>query len=423
MLVEFKIANYRSFWKPQTLSLVAAGAVKELQESNTFAVEFKGFPRLLRSAVLYGPNGSGKSNIIKGLAFMQRFVLSSSRESQKGESTGWHPFLLNRDGISQPGEFEVTFIQEKIRYQYGFKVTDTRVVHEWLLAYPEGRPQRWFERVYDPEKQEEEWYFGNKFSGLKKTWKEATRPNALFLSTAVQLNNEQLKPVYAWFQKLVIIRHGMQLDRNFTIEKCKDEKSCVNILNFLKKADIDVDAIEVREKKMSPEMIEGFSDMPEPVKTILQKTIFQTEMQSEVFFRHKVKDSGETISFPLSSESDGTQKLFAYAAPWMDVLDSGRILIIDELDTSFHPHIVRFLLQLTHTNSQNGQLVFSTHDTSILDREVLRRDQIWFMEKDREQATQLYPLSDFHPRKNEAIGKGYLQGRYGALPYIGEVLF
>ncbi|MDL2270059.1 AAA family ATPase [Desulfosarcina sp. OttesenSCG-928-A07] len=422
MLVEFKISNYRSFWKPQTLTLVA-GPVKELQKTNTFEPPLKGFPRLLRSAVLYGPNGSGKSNLINGLAFMQTLVLSSSRESQEGENINRHPFLLNTEGTILPGEFEVTFIQEAVRYQYGFKVMDTRVVHEWLLAYPENRPQRWFERIYDPQKQEEAWYFGTKFAGPKKTWKQATRPNALFLSTAVQLNNEQLKPVYGWFQKMVVIGHGVELDRSFTIKHCKNEETRTKVLSFLKKADIDVEGIEVREKELPlPSGIQKkFLDAPGPVKIFLKQATL-----IEVFFKHKLKDSGTTIPFPLSIESDGTQKLFAYAAPWMDTLDTGRVLVIDELDNSFHPHIVRFLLGLFHhseSNPKNGQLVFSTHDTSILDRDVVRRDQIWLMEKNQEQATHLYSLSDFHPRKNEAIGKGYLQGRYGALPYIGEVSF
>ena len=128
----------------------------------------------------------------------------------------------------------------------------------------------------------------------------------------------------------------------------------------------------------------------------------------------------------MNEESDGTQKLFAYAAPWLNVLNNGRIIVVDELDNSFHPHLVRYLLNLIHNpekNKKNGQLIFTTHDTSILDSKILRRDQVWFMEKDKAKATQLYPLTDFHPRKNEALEKGYLQGRYGALPYIGEVKF
>jgi AAA15 family ATPase/GTPase len=142
-------------------------------------------------------------------------------------------------------------------------------------------------------------------------------------------------------------------------------------------------------------------------------------------FSHKT-DSGDSVFFPLAYESDGTRKLFALAGPWLDVLAKGRILFCDELDTSLHPLMVRFLIGLVQNpeiNRHNAQLIFTTHDTSVLDTELFRRDQVWFVEKDREQASRLYPLSDFKPRKGEALEKGYLNGRYGALPYIGELRF
>jgi len=422
MLIEFNVRNYRSFFETQTLSM-AAGTTKELKKKNIFAPAVKGCPQLLRSAVVYGPNGGGKSNLIKALSFMQKFVLFSSKESQEGEDIGRKPFLLHTDGPSQASEFEVVFVQDNIRYQYGFAVTETRVTHEWLLAYPGNRAQRWFERKYNPEKEQYDWYFGPKLAGSKKTWQDATRSNALFLSTAVQLNSEQLRPALAWFQRLVVIRHGELIQRNFTVESCEDEEKCADILEFLKDAGIDVDGIEIREEKADDKNF--LSDLPDEVRTFFQKDL-KGKSFKEVFFKHQLRDSKRSVSFPLSEESDGTQKLFAYVAPWLDVLNNGRVLIVDELDNSFHPHLVRFLLKLIHdpaSNNANGQLIFSTHDTSILDAKILRRDQIWFMEKDDTHATQLYPLTDFHPRQKEALERGYLQGRFGALPYIGEVRF
>jgi len=422
MLIEFSVKNYRSFWGTQTLNM-SAGSIKELQDENTFAPQIEALPGLLRSAVVYGANGSGKSNLIKAIAFMQELVLSSSKESQEGEKIKRKPFLLHSDGVSQESEFEVVFMQDEIRYQYGFSVTETRVTHEWLLAYPGNRAQRWFERSYNPEKKEEEWYFGAKFSGNKKTWQESTRSNALFLSTAVQLNSEQLQSVYRWFQRMVIVGHGELIGRFFTTEHCEDTEKCKDVLGFLKGAGIDVDDISVKERKI--DNLKFPPDMPGELRILIQNDL-QGKSVKEVFFKHKLNSSDDFALFPLTEESDGTQKLFAYAAPWLDVLHNGRVLIVDELDNSFHPHLVRYLLRLIHSsksNTANGQLIFSTHDTSILDPKILRRDQIWFMEKDNEHATQLYPLTDFHPRKNEALEKGYLQGRFGALPYIGEVKF
>jgi len=145
----------------------------------------------------------------------------------------------------------------------------------------------------------------------------------------------------------------------------------------------------------------------------------------DIQFIHKT-NSGESVPFPFFDESDGTKKLFAYAGPWLDVLAKGRILFCDELDTSLHPLMVRFLIGLIQNpeiNKHNAQLIFTTHDTSVLDTDLFRRDQVWFVEKDREQASRLYPLSDFKPRKGEALEKGYLNGRYGALPFIGELRF
>lgn len=422
MLIEFSVTNYRSFLGTQTFSM-ASGATKNLQDENTFTPPITGLPNLLRSAVVYGANGCGKSNLIKAIDFMQEFVYSSSKESQEGEKIKHKPFLLNPESSGRESEFEVVFVQDEIRYQYGFAVTKARVTHEWLLAYPGNRAQRWFERSYNPENDEEEWYFGTKFLGPKKTWQDSTRSNALFLSTAVQLNSEQLQPVYRWFQRLVVIGHGERIDRHFSIEICEDKEECQGILKLLKGADIAVDEIAVKERKF--DVSELPSDMPEDLKGIIQKD-FQEKPIKEVFFKHRINDSDDFILFPLSEESDGTQKLFAYAGPWLDVIRNGRVLIVDELDNSFHPHLVRFLLKLIHepgSNTANGQLFFSTHDTSILDGKLLRRDQIWFMEKDRDHSTQLYPLTDFHPRQNEAFEKGYLQGRFGALPYIGEVRF
>lgn len=422
MLIEFSVKNYRSFWGTQTLSM-SAGSTKDLQDENTFAPPEEGLPRLIRSAVVYGANGSGKSNLIKAFDFMQEFVLSSSKESQEGEKIRRKPFLLHTDGPSQESEFEVVFVQDGTRYQYGFSVTETRVTHEWLLVYPGNRVQRWFERSYNPEKEKEKWYFGAKFSGKKKTWQESTRSNALFLSTAVQLNSEQLQSVYRWFQRLVIIGHGERVERDFTTGNCEDEETCKDILGFLKGAGIDVDEITIKERKL--DRLKFPPDMPDGIKSLLQKDLLGRSVK-EVFFKHQLMNSDNSALFPLTEESDGTQKLFSYAAPWLDLLHNGRVLIVDELDNSFHPHLVRYLLRLIHNtekNLANGQLIFSTHDTSILDSKILRRDQIWFMEKDSARATQLFPLTDFHPRKNEALEHGYLQGRFGALPYIGEVKF
>ena len=223
MLIEFSVTNFKSIQTTQTLSL-AASPVSELREQNSFAIPEQGVPRLLRSAAIYGPNASGKSNLMEAIVFMKSFVRESSKEGQEGEPIEVRPFLFNIASRAEPSEFEVLFLQEGVRYQYGFAVNSTQVTHEWLIAYPEGRPQRWFEREFDAVAGKESWYFGSKFKGHKTVLQETTRGNALFLSTAVQLNNEQLKPVYNWFQQKLRAIGVDGLMPTYTASLCKTEE-------------------------------------------------------------------------------------------------------------------------------------------------------------------------------------------------------
>ncbi len=422
MLIEFSVTNFRSIRSTQTLSLVAT-SFSELQEQNCFMTPEKGAPSLLRSAVIYGPNASGKSNLLKSLDFVENFVTESSKEGQEGEAIDVKPFLFNSISRTEPSEFEVLFLQEGIRYQYGFAVNNTRVTHEWLIAYPEGRSQRWFEREYNTANKNENWYFGSKLKGNKTLLQKATRSNALFLSTAVQLNNEQLKPVYNWFHQKLRTIHVSNFYHLYSASMCKTDAGRKRVLALLNAADLSIADLKVEIKKFNSTDMP--SDMPEPLKEYICRTLDGKE-QLDVKFLHTMAGSNELIPLEGFEESVGTRRLFDIAGPWLDVIDNGYILFIDELNNSMHPMMVRFLINMINDpqiNKNNAQLIFSTHDTSILDNELFRRDQIWFTEKDASNATKLYPLSDFTPRKDEALEKGYLNGRYGAIPYIGEVRF
>lgn len=420
MLIEFNVGNYRSFWESQSLKMTA-DTKPELRDQNTFKSGVSGVPDLLRSAVVYGPNAAGKSNLVTAMQFMREFVMFSAKESQEGEKIELLPFLFNKQGPSLPCEFEVLFIEDKVRYQYGFAATQDHVSEEWLFAYPIGRPQGWFSRKFDPKTKKENWAFSTKFTGPKKLWQEATRKNALFLSTAIQLNCEQLKPVFSWFQRLRVIEHGTYLLPGLSIEQCLDDKGKETILAFMNAADLSIKDIDIETRTFSGKDLPG--DMPRTLKEELRKKM-AGEKYAKVKFLHPVHKTNNSVWLPIEEESDGTQKLFAYAAPWLDLLSEGRILFVDEFDNNLHSKIIVFLLELLHnskTNKKNGQVVFTTHNTSFLDQKLLRRDQVWFVEKNEQNATNLYPLSDFSPRKGEVLQKGYLQGRYGALPYVSKV--
>jgi hypothetical protein len=422
MLIEFSVTNFKSIQSTQTLSLVASSFI-ELLEQNCFMTSEKGVPRLLRSTVMYGPNASGKSNFLYAIDFMARFVTESSKEGQEGELIGVTPFLFDTINQKEPSEFEVLFLQEGIRYQYGFAANSKRVTHEWLIAYPEGRSQRWFEREYDASTNEERWYFGSKLKGNNKLLQKATRSNALFLSTAVQLNSEQLKPVYNWFHQRLRTILMSSIVPSHSALMCKTDDGRKRVLELMNAADLSITDLQVEMKKFDSSDIP--SDMPEPLKEYLCKTLDGQE-KPEVKFLHKIKGSNELVPLEAFEESVGTRKLFGLASHWFDVIDNGYVLFVDELNNSMHPNMVRFLIGMINDpkiNKKNAQLIFSTHDTSVLDNELFRRDQIWFTEKDAANSTKLYPLSDFTPRKNEALEKNYLSGRYGAIPYIGEMRF
>lgn len=421
MLIEFNVSNFLSIREQASLSLVAAKGL-ELANNNTFSADISAVPYLLRSSAIYGANAAGKSNFIKALRIMRQLVMQSSTKIQVDEELPITPFLLDEESSLKPTEFEVTFINQGVRYQYGFSATVERITEEWLLAYPSGKAQRWIERRYDKESRSYRWGGMGNLTGKKELWKEATRSNALFLSTAIQLNNQQLKPVFSWFADTLHVARFGRWDPGFSIEACEKNNTKERIILFLRAADINIDDIELEKEKFDLQSLPNY--MPEEIKTHLEKQ-YKDKTIVHVKTVHRLEETQKKVLFDLDVESDGTQKIFALAGPWLDTLENGYILVIDELHDNLHPLMVKFLVSLFHnpeTNPKNAQLIFTTHDTSILNQEVFRRDQIWFCEKDTHQVTTVYPLTDFSPRKGvENLERGYLSGRYGALPYLTSI--
>ncbi len=420
MLIEFTVTNFRSIRSTQTFSLVK-GKGDELEAENTFSPDAPGTPELLRSAAIYGPNAGGKSNLIKALRTMRQVVVESAAKLQPGDALAVTPFRLDAESESRPTEFEVSFVTSGVRYQYGFAATRDRVLEEWLLAYPKGRPQRWFGRIWEEGAQKYEWEMGAELKGQKQLWQDATRSNALFLSTAAQLNSDQLSPVYDWFKRTVRTAQVGGWNKNFSASLCEEAGSRTQVMEFLRAADLGIDDVQVVKEKF--DVCKLPDEMAETIKQQLAEKLEGKEIV-EVKTLHRTPD-GRTVVFELDEESDGTQKLFAFAGPWLDSLKNGHVLFIDELHDNLHPKLVRFLVELFHspeTNPNNAQLVFTTHETSILSQEVFRRDQVWFCEKDDSLATALIPLTDFSPRKGrENLELSYLAGRYGALPYVRKL--
>lgn len=429
MLIEFRVTNYRSFHDMQALRLTAS-SVAEWQATHTFHTKQKAFPRMLRSGVLYGANASGKTNLLRALQFVQAFVLQSAATSAQVSGPAAQPtseqrilvppFLFDKATSNKPSEFEVTFVEDEVRYQYGFVVSPERVHREWLVAYPNGRPQRWFERTYNARTKEFSWEFGSKLKGDHNLWRNATRPTVLFLSIAIQLNSEQLKPIFHWFQqRLVIIVANSQFNPMWTFGLLNNPDGQEKLMKFIEAADLGIDKVTVKREQL-PAGIVPIAGIP----IMGSANGGQGPDVHRFQFLHKVLGSKELVPLEAGDESTGTNKFMQAAGGLLKVLSNGEVLFIDELDNSLHPLMVRFLISLFHsnrTNITNAQLFFTTHDTSLLDGDLFRRDQIWFMEKDKRHSSHLYSLLEFSPRKDEALGRGYLKGRYGALPFIGEL--
>ncbi len=415
MLVEFKVANYKSFTEEaQTLSMVA-NTDTLFRKENCFNPPGNFDLPLVRSAVLYGPNASGKSSLISALACMRNMVVSSATHIPEGQELDIVPFRLDAHTIKQPTTFEIIFIEDGIRYQYGFSATNTQIMEEWLFAFPKAKGQRWFFRQYNTETCQDEWHYSSHLKGPRHLWEQSTRSNALFLSTAVNLNSEQLRPVFNWFShQLILIEYNMPLNMGLTINMLRDDKE--RVMQLLQEADLGIKNIDVKEKKVF-----RLAMTSENGKQAIKP---EEVMIPEIKFYHTCKNSTELVGLDFYEESEGTKRVAAYAGYFLQMMKRNCVLVVDEMSSSLHPHLMRFLLGLFHNsalNVANSQLFFTTHDTTLLDSNVFRRDQIWFLEKNQEQASQLYPLTDFSPRKDEALGKGYLKGRYGAIPFIGEL--
>ncbi len=424
MLIEFSVKNFRSIRDEALLSMVK-GTRKELEDTNVLQINDApaSLNPLLRSAVIYGSNAAGKTNLLRALAAMQSLVVGS-HQRPPNEALPVTPFLMSSKARTSPSEFEIHFIVDKVRYQYGVAVDQQQVHEEWLFAFPKGKSQKWFHRQRLPDQTGTQTKFGDKLKGEKELWERVTRPNGLLLATAAQLNSEQLTPIYNWFAnklKIAVGRESWNQQPLFTMSLLEQQQQA-RVLRFMQAADFAISGLNLRE--MDGDQLKTITQqLPSQLQELLSSQLSGSK-NVQVLTQHKT-DEGQTIEMGLGDESDGTQKMFCYAGPWMDTLANGNIMVVDELHDNLHPLLVQYLVEMFHNpelNRHGAQLIFTTHETSILNQELFRRDQIWFCERDDEQATRLYSLSDFAVRKGtENIERGYLSGRYGALPFLKEI--
>lgn len=383
MLIEFRVENHRSIREEQVLSFEAASI--DHPEGVTRTVEGYDKP-LLRVMAVYGANGSGKSNVLRALAFMCQAVFHSQRLWAPAGGVPRDPFAWG-PWREAPSLYEATVVRHGVRYQYGFVVDDEQVLEEWLYAWPKGHKQTWFERDADAIK------FGRNFRGERQVLEETLRPNALLLSLAAQLNHQQTRDLFGWFARADIVGDDGNWVRTRAVTEMYGADQHADFSYFFEKfmrlADLGIRDCEVREGPGG----------------------------KQLWFRHAEHPDAW---LPLEQQSRGTKALVDMVLPIGGAMSAGDLLLVDELDNSFHSGLARSLVGIA--DDIGGQLLFSTHDATMLGsvagEPALARDQVWLTEKSPEGATTLTPLTDFRPRKAENLMRGYLQGRYGGVPHI-----
>lgn len=427
MIISLIVENFRSIKEPIELSFEAS-AITNLQSNVIKSTAYNKEISLLKTISIFGPNASGKSNIIRALDYMKGLVLSSNSYN-KGDKLPYEPFRLDEDCINKPSKFEISLLLDNIIYIYGFQCIEELITNEYLYHYPNGRKSIIFERNNENRKTE------NRVDHYKFTvdrvkqefYASMTSSNKLYLSVSTNLENPHTEKVFNWFKHKLIIQTTSQQRRwgGYTTHLIDDNLEKNKILNFLKGADFNINDITSNSKKFDydDEFISNIQKIIQP--EALNKFINNEQLVEVKTSKIGKKINGEDmeVTFDLSEESDGTNKFYELAGPFIDMLTNGHCLIYDELDTRLHPNLLVFLVLLFNKSKTNAQLLFTAHNTAILDQKYLRRDQMYFTDRKKDSSTELFSVYDFSEEKiSSNINKRYLSGRYKAIPFIDEDL-
>lgn len=440
MIVEFAIKNFLSFKNEVVFSMLAAKSVKECESnedgcSNIFTSEETG-QKFVRVATIYGANGSGKSNLIKAMMFFKNMILNSAANDSILADFQKNQYLLDKESLSETSSFQMIFIIDNVSYRYGFEILDNKVNTEWLF-------------VKEPTSQKESYCFkrenavvqiNSRTFKVSKSLESIARDNALFLSSVSQFNVPMALVIRNWFNRSFNIISGIDNHTiNYTaLQYLNNETMRMRILDFIKIIDLGIQDISVKENTLD-KVIDSASFPNDPV---LMKIVGDLNKAmnpdgnkikeldiTAVHNRYSGDEVVETVVFPLFKESVGTVKIFALLGPWLDTLANGGTLVVDEFGASVHTKLAVELIRLFQSKLNRGdaQLIITTHDTNLLRKDLLRRDQIWFAEKDNHGVSDLYSLVEYKinqatsVRNDASFSKDYLLGKYGAIPYFGNI--
>ena len=390
MLIQFGVSNYKSIREEVILSALAGSDKSHEDELLGFRKE-----RILPSLAIYGANAAGKSNLFKALA-AALIIIRTSNGRQINETIPLiAPFSFDEESKAKPTRFSFIFTTKQSKYEYGFSADSQKVYEEYLYEYKTAKPSKIFERS-----ETGKYSFVASLEKEFRAYADKNTDNKLFLSTATAWNCEKTKDAYMWLAESIDTFGGDRLEGMVMpeLEKDTDGKLQSFVTKMLQEADINISGYHFKTGDVK-------------VSELLTKHLIQGEQGRSEY------------QLPFDDESEGTKRLFFYAPFIKRAMEKGNTVVIDEIDNSLHPLLALMLINLFHDkeiNKNGAQLIFNTHDVSLLDLDYFRRDQIYFVEKNNlTGVTDLYSLDEFSPRKTENIRKGYLQGRYGAIPVVG----
>ncbi|MEI7833079.1 MAG: ATP/GTP-binding protein [bacterium] len=449
MLINFSVANYTSFNEEVTLNMIPT-------KSRTMKGHIISDPdgkkmEVLPVACIYGANASGKSNLVKAMEFAQELIINGTRA---GKSIDFKPFLLDTTAEKSPGRFEFVFKHDGILYTYGFVVSANTIHEEWLFAFYSMQESKVFERVtkdekttVDPGARLVEDVKGKRFIEFVA---QGTRPNQLFLTEAGEKNIELLKPVLHWFSEHLTIVSPYSSYNALTLRAHKDSNFLTFLSTYLQTAGTGITDIHTQKERFDSD--KHLEDLPKELRKRVIDIITNDKFENEQMYltapgksvaictdeengnkvinyvtlkTDHINTDGARVSFDTQLESDGTRRLMHLVPLLLDIWEGDGVYVIDEIERSLHPHLSRLFLETCIEGIINkrakGQLILTTHDTNLLDRELLRRDEVWFMEKDQGGASHMTSLAEYKVSDGLNYENGYLNGRFGGIPYIGDV--
>ncbi len=407
MLLEFKCSNHRSIKEEVSFSMIAGSD----NTSEELLKEYGNF-RVLRSAVIYGANGSGKSNFISALLFMCDLV-SNSINYQPGQGVFQARHKLSAEDSSS--RYSIQFVRNDIRYAYGFSVKQNLIQDEYLYYFPKGRQVKIFERDRSGIRP------GGRYKGMFDVSVSILKDNRLFLSCAANYSNvKEIEEAFMFFKTDIVV-YNPEINNwtEYSIKLMQDNDMMKKIfLNILRALGTGAKDVKVKLEKIKLADLPQELQLPDALKSLLG-TKEGNRIEAKVIYDQFEVDL-------MTEESTGVKRLFQMICPIIDILNKGKILICDELETSLHESVIFQIVQLfqNYQKDKFAQLIFSTHDTSLLDSDLFRRDQVWFTQLNNERATDLYSLVEIkNVRKSENLEKGYVSGKYGAIPMLNKKFF